>query len=237
MALAHYQVGAIIASCAGTALLIVVLILIFIHPVRRLTWSRQKPPPSILSSTTNDVESQRLCVSDYRFSVTSRFETIGNLIIPPSRRPLPLALDIINRLAMTIGLPAGAKPANLKASSMAEALGSEFGVPHSVVAMVRQASAQHSEAVVQERKAEVYDSSQRADSAVATKDCGFDLDLASRKAEQPEDAQDIFVVGHYDDDEDDEPVIEGSAHHEAAHDFGSGKSMAALYHPTQTVFE
>jgi hypothetical protein len=194
MALTHYQVDAIITGCAGTALLIVILILIFIHPVRRLTWSRQKPPPAILSSAANDVESQGLCISDYRFSATSRFETIGNLMIPPSRRPLPLALDIINRLAMTTGLPAGAKPASLKA--------------------------------------EVYDSSQRADSAFSKKHCGFDLDIANGKAEQSEKAQDIFVVGHDDDGEDDEPEVEGPGHHETAHDFGSGKSMAALYHTT-----
>ncbi|KAH6868525.1 hypothetical protein BKA58DRAFT_440970 [Alternaria rosae] len=121
MTLTHNQIGAIVSSCAGAVLLTTISILIFVHPARRYAFSRRKSPHSNTALTTEDLESQHLSIIDPRFALLSHFETIGNLVIPPNHRPLPSALDIINRVAMAIALPAGTKPANLEYGTNEEA--------------------------------------------------------------------------------------------------------------------
>ena len=208
MALTHDQVGAIVASCAGAVLLTIFLILIFVHPVRLYTFSRRKSPRSNPAFTTVDVESKRLSIPDRRFSLLSQFDTIGNLVIPPHHRPLPSALDIINRVAIAIALPAGTKSANLER-------GTDDGVPEKVLwtPIQRQDSLLMHESAARERKR-----------------------MSENHLEQLEKLQNMFVIGDGDeDDEEDEEWDDAdgdSVDHdsEVAHGFGSGKAMSALYH-------
>jgi len=204
MTLTHNQIGAIVSSCAGAALLTTILISIFIHPVRRFTFSRRKSPRSNPVFTTEDVESQRLSIPDTRFSLFSHFETIGNLVIPPHHRPLPSALDIINRVAIAIALPAGTKPANLKRGRNAEVVEKE-----SWSSTERQDSFVIRESAAQERKR-----------------------MPANHMEQLEKLQNMFVIGDGEEDEDWDDADADSVDHdsEVAHGFGSGKAMSAMYH-------
>jgi hypothetical protein len=89
MALTHYQVGTIVSGCLVAVLLIVILVLIFVHPVRRFTFSRQKSASPIPISTIQDEENQRPSKFSNDLSEISPFEIIGNSIISPGRRPVP----------------------------------------------------------------------------------------------------------------------------------------------------
>ncbi|KAI4907621.1 uncharacterized protein J4E92_011061 [Alternaria infectoria] len=152
----------------------------------------------------NQIESQRLSIPDPRFSLLSHFETVGNLVIPPYHRPLPSALDIINRVAIAIALPAGTKPADLER-------GTDDGVPEKVswTPIERQDSLVMRESAAQERKR-----------------------MSANHMEQLEKLQSMFVIGDGEEDEDEEWDDADSVDHdsEVAHGFGSGKAMNALYH-------
>ena len=205
MALTQNQIGAIVSSCAGAVLLTIFLILVFVHPVRLYTFSRRKSPRSNPAFTTVDEESQRLSILDPRSSLLSHFETIGNLVMSPQHRPLPSALDIINRVAIAIALPAGTKPADLEYGT--------DGVPEKLLwnPIERQDSLVMRESAARERKR-----------------------MSANHIEQLEKLQNMFVIGDGEedgDDEWDEDDAESVDHDsEVAHGFGSGKAMSALYH-------
>ncbi|KAI4610258.1 uncharacterized protein J4E87_010810 [Alternaria ethzedia] len=202
MALTHDQVGAIVASCAGAVLLTIFLILIFVHPVRLYTFSRRKSPHSNPAFTTADEESQRLSIPETRFSLISHFETIGNLVIPPQHRPLPSALDIINRVAIAVALPAGTKPADLDPGRSAEAVEKA-----SWTLIERQDSLVMRESAAQESKR-----------------------MSVNHMEQLEKLQSMFVIGDGEEDEDWDDADSVDHDSEVAHGFGSGKAMSGMYH-------
>ena len=205
MALTHDQVGAIVASCAGAVLLTIFLILIFVHPVRLYTFSRRKSSRPNPTFTTTDVESQRLSIPDTRFSLLSHFETIGNLVIPPNHRPLPSALDIINRVAIAIALPAGTKSTDLKRGIDVEVEEKVSWTPAE-----RQDSLAVRASAAQERKR-----------------------MSANHMEQLEKLQNMFVIGDGDGDEDEEWDDADSAVSGVDGEFGSGKGMRALHHSRQ----
>lgn len=210
MALTQNQIGAIVSSCAGAVLLTIFLILVFVHPVRLYTFSRRKSPCSNPVFTTTDEESQRLSIPDTRSSLLSHFETIGNLVIPPYHRPLPSALDIINRVAIAIALPAGTKPAGLERGTDVE-----VEEEKSWTTIQHQDSFVMRESAAQERKT-----------------------MSENHMEQLEKLQNMFVIGDGDEDEDEEEWDDADADSvdhdsEVAHGFGSGKGMRALYHARQ----
>jgi hypothetical protein len=164
MALTSYQISSILASCAGAILLTAILTLIFLHPVRRFTFSRCP------NTTTEDEECQRA-------SLACHFETIGNLVLSPDRRPLPSALDIINRVAIAVVLPAGTKPAVWKRGGEAGRIG------------------KRNDAAARTGK-------ERQDSLLRGEDAKKERDgMARIEVEQLEMAQKIFVIGHDEDDE------------------------------------
>jgi len=200
MALTQNQIGAIVSSCAGAVLLTIFLILVFVHPVRLYTFSRRTSPRSNPAFTTTDEESQRLSIPDTRFSLLSHFETIGNLVIPPHHRPLPSALDIINRVAMAIALPAGRKSADLE-------------LPEKVLwtPIERQDSLVMRESTAQERKRMSENHMEQLEK----------LQNMFVIGDGEEDGDDEW-------DEDDAGSVDHDS--EVAHGFGSGKAMSALYH-------
>lgn len=232
MVLTHYQVGAIIAGSAGTLLIIIIVIPMFIHPVRRSTFSRPKSLRSVSKSTIKDVESQRLSTPGSRVSEISRFETIGNLVISPSHRPLPSALDIINRGAMSVILPAGAKVASLKDDIRTETREVVHDARRTITMLHQASFAQCGAVAAQEPKdeAKVHVTSVRLDFDIPPGNQGFNLnfDFTPCLFGQPENARDVFVIS---DDTDDEPGdVSFAVHEKTTHNFGSGEGMSAFYH-------
>jgi hypothetical protein len=164
MALTSYQIGSILASCAGAILLTAILTLLFLHPVRRFTFSRNP------KTTTEDVECQRA-------SLACHFETIGHLVLSPDRRPLPSALDIINRVAIAIVLPAGTKPVIAKRGGEVGRIGKRHDAARKT-------------------------GKERQDSVLRRGDAKEERDgMAGIEMEQLEKVQKVFVIGHDDDDE------------------------------------
>jgi hypothetical protein len=96
-------------------------------------------------------------------------------------------------------------------------------------AVSHQVPLEHDEIVVRERKAsdKVHVSSRRAGFVTATEKHDFDLGLQTCSDELSDTNQDVFVIGH---DNDDRPEDSQLADHTMVNKFGSGKAMAALYH-------
>ncbi|CAN9402303.1 unnamed protein product [Alternaria alternata] len=69
--------------------------------------------------------------------------------------------------------------------------------------------------------------SRRGEPTIAMKNHNFDLGLETCLDEPLGEIQDVFVIGH---DDDNEPEQVNLADYKMAYGFGSGRSMAALYH-------
>jgi hypothetical protein len=240
----------IVATVSGALLLVIGLIWYFVRPVSRFTFSRRRCPLAI-----RDEENQLFFTSSNRLSSISTFETIGNLTISQDRRPLPSALDIINHVGMAIGLPASAKPVRLKDVPrvslhlppvtpmtpttkvnivMMEAEAKAGSLHTSSDAMLNTATSGRAyfvhlgtapQARNIENQADV--TSRRGEPTIAMKNHNFDLGLETCLDEPLGEIQDVFVIGH---DDDNEPEQVNLADYKMAYGFGSGRSMAALYH-------
>ncbi|KNG46797.1 hypothetical protein DDE82_004344 [Stemphylium lycopersici] len=113
MALTYTQTGAIVASCAGAVLITLITILLSTNMLNSMKFRRRRintpciQPRQIQRKEALDVETQRHSFCTNSRSIPGDFETYGNLTIPPDRRPIPTAFDIINRVLMATVLPTG----------------------------------------------------------------------------------------------------------------------------------
>lgn len=85
MTLNSNEVGMIVASCAGAVIFVTLVVIVVTRDRNCFTFSRRHPP-----ITTFDA---------------GKVEVYGNLYVPPDRRPVVMAVDIVQHVLLSVGLP------------------------------------------------------------------------------------------------------------------------------------